>query len=1003
PTHSFAHSVAIGELEQAARAADPAAVLVERHIISRIIKRDRGLVVAAFRVPHERCYWITRDALVEMVAPEELNVPDIRQLPETVILLSSPDLDSRSPTPLAAALAELERQLFHARVHLAIERRLSEGRLTEARVRQRIHRIGQTEFDEVRLVLRRENLLFPPRDNVTVYAEFAAVYLELRHFARHRLGRYFPTIWHPRDVDAILADDVDVAALLSACRIEGAAVGEESPVDSGPVNGSSIEPECRAPLSPVRRARLSARADQVCRAGNAVRAAILHTRAAPPSHGHSVAGGNQAASAALGELVRRLGCLFDFDAERCCRLGTALHTLLPGAARGYWPREARLLYDLQKACIYHERPLFSVDAVQWLLALGRRPLQRPLPVKRNILIVRRLRGAMAKLAGVRLDERVRQELLALLGQAVSQCEDRLQQQLHGLIGRAMEDVALVSDSVPEAVARDKIIDELIDDVSARGFLTMGDLRDAVSRNNLKLADIGGRLPRRRGASLVAACLVWLTWFLAAVGHFVRGSKLLRLDRQLAFTLDGAYHRGEVYMRWLHRLSQLAFGTMIGRLLTRFAVVPFGGAYIILEGIGHLAHLLIEPFVPVDMEVTGAMLLGLGLYLMALLNLPAARSATRWLCRGTARVIRLTLLEGPRWLVARPILRRVLTSRPFWLFRSYVLAPLPLALLAGGILRLRDADAPLLWAVSGGVFLLSCLLLNTRRGRQVQDLTGIWLVQAWHYMGRNILWGTLQVVIEVFQKALEGLERLLYTVDEWLRFQGDGSGWTLWAKSVLSVPWFFVSYVIRFAVNLLIEPQVNPTKHFPVVTVSHKLLLPTIPSMSGFLAEAFGMTNVAANTAATGIVASIPGFFGFLAWELLGDWRLFQANRPRTLSRLAVGSHGESMVRLMRPGLHSGTLPKLYARMRHAEARAAGDARAAARLCVLARKGHHVEQSIRRFAQRELVQLLTLSRGWGGQELTVGEVRMGSNRIAVELLCPNLPGEPLWIAFEEQSG
>ncbi len=38
-------------------------------------------------------------------------------------------------------------------------------------------------------------------------------------------------------------------------------------------------------------------------------------------------------------------------------------------------------------------------------------------------------------------------------------------------------------------------------------------------------------------------------------------------------------------------------------------------------------------------------------------------------------------------------------------------------------------------------------------------------------------------------------------------------------------WFFVAYVVRFCVNLLIEPQVNPIKHFPVVTVSHKLLWP----------------------------------------------------------------------------------------------------------------------------------------------------------------------------------
>ena len=104
---------------------------------------------------------------------------------------------------------------------------------------------------------------------------------------------------------------------------------------------------------------------------------------------------------------------------------------------------------------------------------------------------------------------------------------------------------------------------------------------------------------------------------------------------------------------------------------------------------------------------------------------------------------------------------------------------------------------------------------------------------------------------------------------------------------------------------------------------------------------------------------------------------------------------------MRPGLHSGTLPKLYARMRHAEARA-DDAGALRKLGPLARKGHHIEQSVRRFVQREMGQLLMLSRGWGGQQMAVGDVRLGSNRIAVELLCPGLQDEPVWIAFEEQS-
>ena len=68
---------------------------------------------------------------------------------------------------------------------------------------------------------------------------------------------------------------------------------------------------------------------------------------------------------------------------------------------------------------------------------------------------------------------------------------------------------------------------------------MGNLRDAISRNDLKLPDLSE--PR----------------------DFLRGDELLRADRKLALALDGVYRRGEFYLRWMQRLSSLAFGTRIG--------------------------------------------------------------------------------------------------------------------------------------------------------------------------------------------------------------------------------------------------------------------------------------------------------------------------------------------------------------------------------------------------------------------------------------------------------
>src|SRR5262245_64003725 len=65
-----------------------------------------------------------------------------------------------------------------------------------------------------------------------------------------------------------------------------------------------------------------------------------------------------------------------------------------------------------------------------------------------------------------------------------------------------------SDLLPERVARKKLVAELLDRGMKLGFLNLGHLRDAVSRNGLKLRDLGG------------------------VGELVRGDPLLRADARL---------------------------------------------------------------------------------------------------------------------------------------------------------------------------------------------------------------------------------------------------------------------------------------------------------------------------------------------------------------------------------------------------------------------------------------------------------------------------------------
>src|SRR5262245_38095658 len=95
---------------------------------------------------------------------------------------------------------------------------------------------------------------------------------------------------------------------------------------------------------------------------------------------------------------------------------------------------------------------------------------------------------------------------------------------------------------------------------------MGDLRDAVSRNNLRLPDLSG--PK----------------------EFFRGDRLIRANRRLPVLLEGVYRRGEFYLRWLQRLSSVAFGTATGRVLVLYLLLPFGGAFLTLEGLQHIVAL-----------------------------------------------------------------------------------------------------------------------------------------------------------------------------------------------------------------------------------------------------------------------------------------------------------------------------------------------------------------------------------------------------------------------------
>lgn len=981
PTDGEAFGLGPEEMARAVRAVDPAAIVVLPRILRRVIKQHCDLGGFAYKVPHRKSYVVARETLLEIADHWELGIGEHETLPERVILIARPDRRKAASMTAAEALTRCWRLLFHAHVHLALEQRIAAGQLSAPEIRRRMLRLGLTEFAEIGNVLRQEGMLLPPFDDRNVYVEFAATYLELRFFAPSFLQRYFPALEDLSVVDRVLAQDVAAAELFRAARPAGA----PQPADDASLNDDELPTDGDAadcgPLPPERPSAARYRwllrhAERPAAAGNVVGSAIYRARAARWAPPEMVARTQAAVKTDIAHLVDRLRSALDLHDQDFHAWQDSLVALVAQTPRGIWTAEARLLYDLQKACVDHERDLYTVGVVEWALSLGRRPIKRPLPNQREVLLCKHLRSAARRLPAVRIADSQRRQLAVQLRAALQRVEEQVRLRLRPLVSGVLDEVGLLPHNAAERVSRKKLVEELLDQVVERGYLTIGDLRDAISRNHVKLPDVAGP------------------------GELWHGDALLRADRRLAVVLDGVYRRGEIYLRWMQQFSSLGFGTSVGRFLTKYLVVPFGGAYMAVAGVFFLTDDVSGVELPI---YSPEVILSLGLFVFGLLYVLWFRQfagralATAW------RVVRGVVIDPLVWLTRSFLVQQILRSRWFLLTWRFVLQPGAISGLIWWMLpRATIRHWPTETTAGISLFLAVNLLLNSRVGLSLKEMAVDSLVQGWHDYGLRVLAGAFFAVIDFFRAILEWTERVLYTVDEWLRFKGGEGRLSFFAKAALGLIWFWVTYLIRFTVNVLVEPQFNPIKHFPVVTVSHKLLFTLYYPFASILADLLQITLVEAFPIAFAIIFCIPGVFGFLAWELRENWRLYAANRADRLRRTIIGSHGEGMGRLLRPGFHSGTIPKRFAKLRRAErkAREKGGWKAARKQLELL---HHVGRDLRRYVEREFAAWFAESRFWQGAVPAVEQLHLSTNRVRVALTCPSISDGRLWLVFEVQSG
>ena len=349
-----------------------------------------------------------------------------------------------------------------------------------------------------------------------------------------------------------------------------------------------------------------------------------------------------------------------------------------------------------------------MDLTEWVLSLGRRPLRRELAGLRGVRIVKHLRSAAWRLPSARLPEAAHKELTQLIDQASELAEAQLRTHFRPLLNNALDAAGLVPTNLPERIAREKIVEVLLDHIGERGYFTMGELRDAISSNQLKVDEA-----------------------------FPLGDQLLLLNNQLSVTLDGIYRPGEIYLRWLQTLSFGFFGTPLGGFLTKYLLLPFGGAFVILAGIYFLAEegqslLRLVGAAPAlteeEKEHHKRQSDALGRCWRRAVRGGHARSgrvSVPGAARGRVSIgsrprsgpavggLRLVLIDMPAWLVRLPLLRALWNSPPVVLFRGVLARPLlvtAVTLLVAWGLAVDDLTLGLL---GGGVFLVSAVFFRLR--------------------------------------------------------------------------------------------------------------------------------------------------------------------------------------------------------------------------------------------------------------------------------------------------
>ena len=245
-------------------------------VVRRVLQSELDITSPLQPPPHRKCCVVSRDRLLWVVARDELGVDGNARLPEQMILIAQPEEDQLATMTRQELLRHYWRLMFHARIDFAMLARTRPDRMSTGELRGLIDRLGQTAFDEIRNVLRAEQMLLRLEDDRHIYAEFVAVYHELSAFSPKLLPIYFPSLISSTDVLSIIGPECDAAELLDSTR--PAELGTEDATSSESFattsTGFNQQPSIVRPKSSRKYARLLRAAEWLSGKGNNVHAAL---------------------------------------------------------------------------------------------------------------------------------------------------------------------------------------------------------------------------------------------------------------------------------------------------------------------------------------------------------------------------------------------------------------------------------------------------------------------------------------------------------------------------------------------------------------------------------------------------------------------------------------------------------------------------------------------------------------------------------------------------------